>query len=68
MPSVEEILLVRTDRRHVEHWQREGKDWRVRDLIGSAEIAIRLLSEPIALHEIYAPLELDAEATEGEGP
>jgi Uma2 family endonuclease len=61
MPSVEEILLVRTDRRHVEHWQREGEDWRVRDLIGSAEIALRLLSEPIPLDEIYAPLELDAE-------
>jgi Uma2 family endonuclease len=61
MPSVEEILLVRTDRRHVEHWQREGEDSRVRDLIGSAEIALRLLSEPIPLQEIYAPLELDAE-------
>jgi Uma2 family endonuclease len=61
MPSVEEILLVRTDRRHVEHWQREGEDWRVRDLIGSAEIALRPLSEPIPLQEIYAPLELDAE-------
>jgi Uma2 family endonuclease len=61
MPSVEEILLVRTDRRHVEHWQRGGEDWRVRDLIGSAEIALRLLSEPIPLQEIYAPLELDAE-------
>lgn len=61
MPSVEEILLVRTDRRHVEHWQREGDDWRVRDLIGSAEITMRLLSSPIPLDEIYAPLELDAE-------
>jgi Uma2 family endonuclease len=61
MPSVEEILLVRTDRRHVEQWQREVEDWRVRDLIGSAEIAIRLLSGPIPLDEIYAPLELEAE-------
>ncbi len=61
MPSVEEIFLVRTDRRHVEHWQREGEDWRVRDLIGSAEVAIRLQSKPIPLDEIYAPLELDTE-------
>ena len=61
MGSIDEILLVRSDRRHVEHWQRDGEVWTVRDLIGSAAIALRLLSDPIPLDEIYAPLELDAE-------
>jgi Uma2 family endonuclease len=61
LPSVEETLLVRSDRRHVEHWQRNGELWTFRDLIGSAAIAVRLLSSPIPLDEIYAPLELDAE-------
>jgi Uma2 family endonuclease len=61
LPSVEETLLVRTDRRHVEHWQRDGEVWTVRDLIASASISLRLLSEPIPLDEIYAPLEQDAE-------
>ena len=58
MPSVEEILLVRVDRRHVEHSRREGDAWVLRDLIGSAEIALRLLTEPVPLDEIYEPLEL----------
>jgi Uma2 family endonuclease len=58
LPSMEEILLVRVDRRHVEHWRREGEVWTVRDLIGSAEIALRLLTEPVPLDEIYEPLEL----------
>jgi Uma2 family endonuclease len=58
LPSVEEILLVRVDRRHVEHWRREGELWTVRDLIGSAGIALRLLTEPVPLDVIYEPLEL----------
>lgn len=58
LPSVEEILHVGTDRRHVEHWRREGDAWTVRDLIGSALIALALLTEPVPLDEIYEPLEL----------
>jgi Uma2 family endonuclease len=58
MPSVEEILLVRVDHRHVEHSRREGDAWVLRDLIGSAEIALRLLTVPVPLDEIYEPLEL----------
>jgi Uma2 family endonuclease len=58
LPSMEEILLVRVDRRHVEHWRREGELWTVRDVIGSAQISLRLLTEPVPLDEIYEPLEL----------
>lgn len=58
LPSVEEILLVRADRRLVEHWRREGEVWTVRDLIGSAAIALRLTAEPVPLDEFYDPLEL----------
>jgi hypothetical protein len=47
LPSIEEILLVRVDRRHVEHLRREGDAWVLRDLIGSAEIGLRLLTEPV---------------------
>jgi Uma2 family endonuclease len=61
LPSVREILLVRTERRHVEHWRREGEHWSVRDLIGNAAIALERLAEPVPLEEIYAPLELEAE-------
>jgi Uma2 family endonuclease len=60
LPSVREILLARTERRHVEHWRREGEHWSVRDLIGNAEIALERLVEPIPLEEVYAPLELEA--------
>jgi Uma2 family endonuclease len=56
--SMEEILLVRVDRRRVEHWRREGELWTVRDVIGSAQISLRLLTEPVPLDEIYEPLEL----------
>ncbi len=58
LPSIEEILLVRVDRRHVEHSRREGDAWVLRDLIGSAGIFLRLLTEPVPLDEIYEPLEL----------
>jgi Uma2 family endonuclease len=60
LPSVRETLLVRVERRHVEHWRREGEQWSVRDLIGNAEIALERLTEPVPLEEIYAPLEMEA--------
>jgi Uma2 family endonuclease len=58
LPSIEEILLVRVDRRHVEHWRRKGDTWVLRDLTGSAQIALRLLTGPVPLDELYEPLEL----------
>ena len=61
LPSVGESLLVRSDRRHVEHWRREGEHWTVRALIGTAAITTSLLPEAVPLEEIYAALEFDPE-------
>lgn len=56
--SVEEILLVWSDARRVEHWRREGPAWAVRDVIGSGELELRSCAESLGLDEIYAGLDL----------
>ncbi|MFO1037497.1 MAG: Uma2 family endonuclease [Geminicoccaceae bacterium] len=58
LPSVQEILLVASDRRHCELQQREGERWIIRDLIGSAVIELRSIGAAIPLDEIYTALEL----------
>lgn len=37
--SVQEVVLVWTDRRRVAHWRRDADDWRMRDLIGDSTAA-----------------------------
>jgi Uma2 family endonuclease len=58
LPSIEEILLVRFDRRWCELWRRVGEHWAIDDLIGSAELPLRTTTAPIPLDEIYEPLGL----------
>jgi Uma2 family endonuclease len=58
LPSIEEILLVRFDRRWCELWRRVGGHWAIDDLIGSAELPLRTTTAPIPLDEIYQPLGL----------
>lgn len=58
MPSVQEILLVASDRRHCELQQRDGDRWTIRDLIGSAVIDLRSIGAAIPLDEIFIALEL----------
>ena len=53
------ILLVRSDRRHVERWLRDGDRWIVTDHIGEVgEVAIPPLELSINLAEIYAGVSL----------
>ena len=56
--SIDEILLVRFDRRWCELWQRVGAHWSITDHAGSAELPLRITTAPIPLDEIYTPLEL----------
>ena len=56
--SIDEILLVRFDRRWCELWQRVGGNWSIEDHIGSTLLPLRITTEPMPLDEIYAPLDL----------
>ena len=60
IPSVEEILILRANKRQATLWRRHGADWLVRDFIGSATIDSGVTTSPIPLDELYAPLSLEA--------
>jgi Uma2 family endonuclease len=53
LASVEQILMVATEDRHVEVWRRADDGWRVRDLIGDAAIPLALDGQPLPLAAIY---------------
>lgn len=59
MPSVEDILLVATSKVHVEHWQRRGDLWTVRDLGPGATITVEALGLSLALDDLYADMPLE---------
>lgn len=59
LPSVEEILLVRTAKRHVTLWRRADPKWIVEDFIGSALLPLAATERPLPLDELYAPLDLE---------
>lgn len=52
--TVQTIILIASERRHVEIWRRRGTKWEIEDLIGDAELALDTLEQPIPLSEIYA--------------
>jgi len=61
LPSVREILVLRTTTRHVTLWRRSDPQWIVEDFIGSALVPLEATTAPIPLDDLYAPLDLDEE-------
>jgi Uma2 family endonuclease len=53
LATVEQILMVASEDRHVEVWRRAEDGWRVQDLIGDAAIALALDGQPLPLAAIY---------------
>jgi len=51
--SVEQILLVASEDRHVEVWLRAEDGWNVQDLIGDAAIPLALDGQPLPLASVY---------------
>jgi Uma2 family endonuclease len=51
--SVEQILMVASEDRHVEAWRRIADGWTVHDLIGEATLALAVTGRPLPLAEIY---------------
>jgi Uma2 family endonuclease len=53
LPSVNEVLLVASEQRRVQHWRRDGTRWIVEDLIGDADLRLAAIADPIPLAAIY---------------
>jgi Uma2 family endonuclease len=53
LASVEQVLLVASEDRHVEVWRRAEDGWRVQDLIGDAAVPLALDGQPLPLAAIY---------------
>jgi Uma2 family endonuclease len=53
LPSLNEILLVASEERQVQHWRRNGPRWVVDDLIGDADLRLATVTDPIPLGAIY---------------
>jgi Uma2 family endonuclease len=51
--SVEQILLVASEERHVEVWRRAEDGWKVQDLIGDAAIPLAIDGQPLPLADVY---------------
>jgi Uma2 family endonuclease len=51
--SVEQILMVASEDRHVEMWRRAEDGWKVQDLIGDATIPLAIDGEPLPLAAVY---------------
>jgi Uma2 family endonuclease len=54
IPSVQEIVLVASEQRHVEVWRRRGAKWEVEDLIGDAALELGAVGVKIPFAAIYA--------------
>jgi Uma2 family endonuclease len=54
IPSVQEIVLVASEQRHVEVWRRRGAKWEVEDLIGDAALELEAVGVEIPFAAIYA--------------
>jgi Uma2 family endonuclease len=52
--SVQEIVLVSSEQRHVVVWRRRGAKWEVEDLIGDAALELEAAAVSIPLAAIYA--------------
>jgi Uma2 family endonuclease len=68
LASVQEILVVRTTKRHFTLWRRSDPQWIVEDFIGTAFVPLAATASPVPLDELYAPLDLDDEETSGAEP
>jgi len=68
LPSVQEILVLRTTKRHVTLWRRADPQWIVEDFIGSALVPLAATERPMPLDEVYAPLDVDDEGETGSDP
>ena len=62
LPSVQEMLVIHTTKRHVTLWRRTDAKWVVEDFIGSALVPLTATERPVPLDEVYAPLDFDDEA------
>jgi len=56
IPSVQHILLVATDRVAIEHWQRGGDFWQVRELGPGDMLEVADLGITIPLDDLYADM------------
>jgi Uma2 family endonuclease len=52
--SVQEIVLVASEQRHVEVWRRRGAKWEVEDLIGDATLELVTVGVTMTFATIYA--------------
>jgi Uma2 family endonuclease len=52
--SVQEIVLLSSEQRHVVIWRRRGAKWEVEDLIGDAALELEAVGVSIPLAAIYA--------------
>jgi Uma2 family endonuclease len=51
--SVEQILVVASEDRHVEIWRRAQDGWKVQDVIGDAAVPLAIDGEPLPLAAVY---------------
>jgi Uma2 family endonuclease len=54
VPSVQEIVLVASEQRHIVVWRRRGAKWEVEDLIGDAALELEAVGVQIPFAVIYA--------------
>ena len=52
--SVQEIVLLSSEQRHVVIWRRRGAKWEVEDLIGDAALELEAVGVTIPLAAVYA--------------
>ena len=53
LPSVREIWMIDSERRWLQHWQREGTHWIVQDFVGSSSFDSTVLDGEVTLDELY---------------
>lgn len=53
LPAVQEIWLIDSERRWLQHWRREGDHWRVQDFVGSSSFPSPTLEGEVPLDELY---------------
>jgi Uma2 family endonuclease len=65
LPSVQEILVLHTTKRHVTLWRRTDAKWVVEDFIGSALVPLGATTAPVPLDDVYAPLDFEDDGAAG---
>lgn len=53
LPAAQEIWLIDSERRWLQHWRREGDHWRVQDFVGSSSFPSPTLEGEVPLDELY---------------